>query len=122
MSELGESYTITAKFGVFGRARIAPNTSLPILVGLGLHRPGEFLFGKRYTNRTMPFVCFAGRQVEEIEVSFANGLLLPAPIADSKIENASFTFGAEHKLEGRTLEGPPRVYLACAQSGLCPGG
>jgi hypothetical protein len=104
LTELGETYSLTAKFGLNSRVRVAPSTSLPIPAGLGLNRPGEFLLGRRYQNRTVPFVCLAGRQVEEVEIAFANGLPLPAPIADGKIENATFTYTAQHKLEGRILK------------------
>jgi len=35
------------------------------------------------------FVCFAGREVEEIEISFADGLALPNRIEGTTIDKVS---------------------------------
>jgi hypothetical protein len=75
-----------------------------IPVGLAARgRPGTFLFGTRHENRQSPFVCFAGRQVEEIEIAFEQGLPLPVAPKGRKIVNRYFSYTADAVLEGRTL-------------------
>jgi hypothetical protein len=66
-------------------------------------RPGLALLGSRQPNRQLPFMCMSGRQVEEIELTFAEGLPLPQPIAARKIVNRAFSFVATAQLEDRTL-------------------
>jgi len=103
LSELGETYSVKANFVLNNRVRVAPATSLPVPSGLGiLARPGAFLLGARHQNRTQPFQCFAGRQVEEVEVTFADGLPLPNLLRGRTIETAAFVYRSDYRLEGRT--------------------
>jgi hypothetical protein len=44
--------------------------------------------------RQLPFTCFAGTQVEEIDITFADGLTLPLTIDGRRIETKSFVYTA----------------------------
>jgi hypothetical protein len=54
--------------------------------------------------RRQPFVCLAGRQVEEIELAFAEGVPLPQKIDGRRIENRNFVYTSDYQLEGRALK------------------
>ena len=104
-AETAPEYEMGGKFVLNGRMNVAPGSVLAIPLGMNvLARPGEFLFGGRLSNRQNPFVCFAGRQVEDIEVSFAEGLPLPAAPKGAKIDNPKFTYTSDYRLEYRTLK------------------
>ncbi len=98
-------YVMGGKFTVNAPANFAPNTNVAIPRGMDVvARPGEFLFGGRLANRQFPFVCSAGRQIEDIEVTFADGLPLPAPLKGVKVDNPNFTYTSDYRLEARTLK------------------
>ena len=48
-------------------------------------------------------VCYAGKQVEEIELTFADGLPLPNAIKGSAIDTKYFSFRSSYTIHGRTL-------------------
>ncbi len=52
----------------------------------------------------MPFVCSAGRQIEDIEVSFADGLPLPQAPKGIKIDKPHFIYTSDYLIENRTLK------------------
>ena len=98
-------YVMGGKFTINAAANFAPNAYVAIPRGMAvLARPGEALFGGRLANRQFPFICSAGRQIEDIEVTFADGLPLPAPLKGIKVDNPQFTYMSDYRLEARTLK------------------
>jgi hypothetical protein len=104
LAELGDSYSTRASFTYDARMKIKPGSFI-IPVGLGIQaRPGDYVLADRLPVRKLPFVCLAGTQIEEIEISFADGLPLPQQINPRRIDNKSFSYSADYRLEGRTLK------------------
>jgi hypothetical protein len=104
LSELADSYAVRARFTYDARMTIKPPARFAILTGLGIQaRPGEFLLAARIPVRRLPFTCLAGTQVEEIAITFADGLPLPQKIDGRRIETKSFVYTADYKLDNRTL-------------------
>jgi tetratricopeptide (TPR) repeat protein len=105
LSDLVDPFVIKGKFTINYRMNTAPNASPAIPFGLAARaRAGKVLLGSRYEGRKLPFVCYAGRQVEEIDVTFADGLPLPLAIKGRKIENRLFTYISDYRLDDRTLK------------------
>ena len=67
-------------------------------------RPSGFLLGQRRSDRTHPFVCYAGRQVDEIDIEFAEGLPLPRRISGGINETRQLRFSRNYELTGRVLK------------------
>jgi hypothetical protein len=104
-AELGDSYSMRARFTLDERISVKPAADLAIPAGLAvLARPGESVLGPILPARKTPFTCAAATQVEEIELTFAEGLPLPQKIDDRRIETTNFVYTAGHRLEGRTLK------------------
>jgi hypothetical protein len=104
LTELGESYAVRARFTYDARMTIKPPARFAILTGLGIQaRPGEFLLASRIPVRKLPFTCLAGTQLEEIAITFADGLPLPQKIDGRRIETKGFVYTADYKLDNRTL-------------------
>jgi hypothetical protein len=61
------------------------------------------LLGPRVTGRTTDFSCHAGKQVEEIELTFAERLPLPKAVREVAIDNKYFSYRSIHTIKGRTL-------------------
>lgn len=102
--DLAGTYTVKAKFVLNAKMNVSAGTQA-IPQGLAIQkRPGEFLLGPRVAGRHMPFMCFAGRQVEEIDVSFADGLTMPEALKGRTMENRAFTYQTSYQIEGRTLK------------------
>ncbi len=75
-----------------------------IPIGLPVHdNPVDWFFGTRVDGRKSDFICDAGKQVSEIEVTFAEGLPLPKPLVSLKVSNRYFSFAEESSVGGRTL-------------------
>jgi hypothetical protein len=92
------------RFVLNGRMSVTPGAVMMIPLRMGvLARPGEGLLGRRLSNRQNSFVCCAGRQIEDVEVSFAVELPLPAVPRGVKIDNPQFTYG-DYRLGDRTLK------------------
>jgi transglutaminase-like putative cysteine protease len=68
-----------------------------------LGRLGGKLLGRRVPGRTTDFVCYAGKQVEEIELTFEDGLPLPRTIKGISIDNKYVSYRSSYALAGRTL-------------------
>jgi len=67
-------------------------------------RPGYWPFGARLADRKTNFPCFAAKQVEKIEIEFAEGLPLPKPFTEVNIGNRHFAYTSISHIEGRTLK------------------
>ena len=120
LSELPDSYVVKSRFTLNQRLTIAPGATHMIPVGLPVQRrPGEFLFGNRHAGRTLPFVCFAGRQIEESEISFADGLPLPQPLKGRTIEHRLFSYSSSYRLENRTFK-VRREFVSRVPGQVCP--
>jgi hypothetical protein len=105
LTELSDAYSVTAKFVFNARVKLERGrtysipTGLPIQVG-----PGNYLLGVRIPDRTMPFVCLAGTQIEEIEIVFADGLPLPNQVRGRTVETRVFSYRSDYGLNGRTFK------------------
>lgn len=96
-----ESFSITGAF------KLAPAAGREVVVPVGLMtrvRPGRYLTGARLEGRSHPFMCLAGRQIEDIELTFAPGLALPTVPPGRRIESSHFSYLSQYRLEGRTLK------------------
>jgi hypothetical protein len=94
------TFTLADKFKAPAQGARA---SIPIGMQLTV-RPGNFLLGTLPNNRKMPFMCFAGRQIEDIDASYDQGLPMPVAPGPTTINNAAFSYRANFKVEGRTLK------------------
>jgi hypothetical protein len=107
VSALDPSYVVKSRFTLTEPLKMT--TPEPVLIPYGLpvnRRPGEVLFGTRHPARTQPFSCYAGRQIEEIAVEFAEGAPLPArQIKGGRtVKSAVFSYVWDFRVEGRTLK------------------
>jgi transglutaminase-like putative cysteine protease len=105
LTDLGDSWSVRARFTYDEPMAIKPAASIAFPAGPMLQwHPGEYLPGPVLPNRKQPFTCFAGTQIEEIDLTFAEGLPLPQNIDGRRIETASFVYTADYRLDGRTLK------------------
>jgi len=103
-AETTASFELKSTFQLATRLSTEADAAPLIPVGLSTMRPGGFFFGTRYAGRKFPFMCYAGRQIQEIEINFAEGLPLPDPLKPTRIDTKVFTYTAEGRLEGRSLK------------------
>jgi hypothetical protein len=109
------SFTLDDRFTVPAagtRAVIARGMPLTAL-------PGNFLLGSRLSGRKAPFVCYAGRQIEDIEATFEPPLPLPLLFVPVTIDNPSFTYRSTMKIEGRTMK-LHREFVSRVERQVCP--
>ena len=66
--------------------------------------PGSYLFGSRLNGRKSAFVCYAGRQTEDIELTIAPPFPLPQPPEPVAIDNRVFSYRSTAKIDARTLK------------------
>ncbi len=105
LADLGDSYSARARFTYDDRMPAKPPANYAIPTGLGIQaRPGDYVLGPILPARKLPFTCIAGTQVEEIELTFADGLPLPQKIDGRRIETRSFVYTADYRLEDRSLK------------------
>jgi len=103
-SNFAEPYVVKGRFTLNDRITMPSTARRPLPIGIPiLGRPGEFLFGSRVQGRSTPFSCYAGRQVEELEVTFPEGMPLHNSLQDRRIDNRLFTYKSESRFAGRTL-------------------
>ena len=104
-SDYTEPYAIGGNF-VLNSKLPMPLTGLREMpIGMPVHRrPGAWALGPRVANRQTDFVCFATREVEEIEISFADGLALPNRLEGTTIDNSYFSYRSDYELVDRTLK------------------
>jgi hypothetical protein len=81
--------------------------------------PGSFLLGSRLNGRRTAFVCYAGRQTEDIEATFDPPLPLPLPFGPVAIDNPTFSFQSTMKVEERTLK-IHREFVSRVERQVCP--
>jgi hypothetical protein len=81
--------------------------------------PGSFLLGSRLNGRRSAFVCYAGRQTEDIDATFDPALPLPLPLVPITIENPTFSFRSTMKVEVRTLK-IHREFASRVERQVCP--
>ena len=99
-----EPYILQGEFTLNTKLEVPFNGSRQIPFGMPIHRrPSLGLFGQRVPGRRADFMCFAGKQVEEIELTFADGLPLPRAITGSTIDNKYFTYQSHYAINGRTM-------------------
>jgi hypothetical protein len=98
-----------------------PDGIMAIPVGMPFTlRPGSFLFGARLSGRTDAFVCLAGTQSEDIEVTVDPALSLPIPQSGLNINNPFFTYSSSFWLKDRTLH-IHRMFVSRAPRQVCLG-
>jgi len=74
-------------------------------VGLPLTaRPGNFLPGLLAQTHKLPFTCYAGRQVEDIDMTFDPDLPMPVAPGPLNVENSGFSYQATFTTKDRTLK------------------
>ena len=81
--------------------------------------PGSFLLGSRLNGRRSAFVCYAGRQAEDIDATFDPALPLPLPLVPVTIDNPTFSFRSTMKVEARTLK-IHREFVSRVERQVCP--
>jgi transglutaminase-like putative cysteine protease len=118
-AELAEPFVLRGEFGFDAPVKFSPAANYAIPTGLSVKvRPGGFLLNARLPGRKLPFVCYAGRQIEEIDLTFAEGLPLPKTLNSRKIENHVFTYTADSRIEDRTLK-IRREFVSHVPSQVC---
>jgi len=102
--DFSEPYSLQGEFSPVEKLQTPLRGIRNIPVGMGTQaRPGGWLLGQRVVGRKTDFFCYAGKQVEEIALTFAAGLPLPKAIKGSSIDNGIFSYRASYTIEGRTL-------------------
>jgi len=118
--DIENSYSVRSTFSFDARLNLKQPARYFIPNGLGIQaRPGDQLLGTRIPARKLPFTCLAGTQIEEIDLTFADGLPLPQKIDGRRIETKSFTYTADYRLEGRILKAR-REFRSRIPGQVCP--
>jgi hypothetical protein len=100
-----EPYVVKGRFTLSDRFAAPPAGRKVIPIGVPiLNRPGEFLLGARQQGRKQPFTCLAGRQIEEVEVTFPEDKPIHLTVQGHKIVNKLFSYKSDYHMEGRTLK------------------
>jgi len=120
-AELKDPAMIGGAFSLQGRLMLSPSGMAVIPRGMPVLRPpGEVLLGNSLVNgRTSAFICYAGRQIEDIEVTFAPGLPMPMPRPSGNINTPAFTYRSSYTVEGRTLK-MHREFISLVRGQSCP--
>jgi transglutaminase-like putative cysteine protease len=104
-SNFAEPYMVQGRFALNARLALPLVGQREIPFGMPVHkRPGEWPLGQRLANRKADFYCFAATEVEEIAITFADGLPLPTTPQGTRIDTAYFRYRASYALDGRTLK------------------
>ena len=102
--DFSEPYSIQGEFSLVEKLQTPLRGIRNIPFGMPIQaRPSLGLLGQRVVARKTDFFCYAGKQVEEIAVTFAAGLPLPQAIRGSTVDNRIFSYRASYTIEGRTL-------------------
>jgi hypothetical protein len=103
-SDFSEPYSVQGEFSLNEKLQVPLKGIRNVPVGMPIQsRPGVRLLGERVVARKADFICHAGKQVEEIALTFGPGLPLPRAIKGSAIDNRLFTYRASYTVEGRML-------------------
>jgi hypothetical protein len=98
----------------------APGTRAVISRGMPLTAlPGNFLLGTRLSRRKVLFVCYAGRQTEDIEATFEPPWPLPLLFTPVTIDNSTFGYRSIMTVEGRTMK-LHREFISRVDQQVCP--
>jgi hypothetical protein len=81
-------------------------------------RPEKLFFGSRVNGRKASFVCFAGRQTEDIEATFDPALPMPIPLDPVTIDRPAFSYRSSTEIDGRTLK-VHREFISRVQRQVC---
>ena len=104
LASLDHTYTIKSAFTYAMRMNIEPRALRPILLGTPIHvRPGEYLLGKRIAGRQLPFQCGSGREIEDIELYFADSLPMPRHLIGRTIDTRFFSYQSHYFYRGHTM-------------------
>jgi transglutaminase-like putative cysteine protease len=102
--ELAEPYRLNVAFTYDKKWPVPLAGQRDIPVGAPVQRRlGEFLLNTRQDNRRTAFQCYSGRQIEEISLTFADGLPLPQKMIGRTVSNRVLTYISTYRLGGRTL-------------------
>jgi transglutaminase-like putative cysteine protease len=102
--DLSEPYAVHGDFSLNEKLQMPLNGARDIPFGMPIHgRPGVRLLGQRLADRKTDFVCYAGKQVEEIELTFADGLPLPRVPRGNVIDTKHFSYLSSYTLQHRKL-------------------
>jgi transglutaminase-like putative cysteine protease len=103
-SDFSEPYSLQGEFSLNEKLQMPLSGVREIPVGMPVHgRPGMALLGQRVAGRQTDFTCYAGKQVEEIELTFAERLPLPKVAREAPIDNKFFSYQSSFTVKGRTL-------------------
>jgi transglutaminase-like putative cysteine protease len=113
------STEFTAEFKLADEIDLAAGEALMPPAGLRfLVRPGAFLLGTHDVPRAHPFPCYAGRQIETIEVILPTGLR-PTRLPADRAWNASIAeYSSTYAIQGNTLR-VRREFVARPPSQVC---
>jgi hypothetical protein len=120
-AEKADPVTMKSWFTLSERFK-APAAGARATIPFGLPRtarPGNFLLGTRLNGRKSAFVCYAGRQTEDIDATFDPALPMPVALAARTINNPAFSFQSTFKIEGRTLR-MHREFTSRVAGQVCP--
>lgn len=119
-SDFSEPFSLRGSFVLNERLQLPLNGVRDMPIGMPVHqRPGFWPFGQRIANRKTDFWCFAAKQVEEIEVTFSEGLAVPRKLKGSAIDTKYFSYRSSYDVEGRTLK-IRREFTSKVAGQVCP--
>ena len=122
LSSLDDPYVVRGRFSYAARLHVTPRARRAIPIGMPiLVRPSDYLLGKRLVGRQLPFMCGAGRQVEEIELTFADGFPRPRRLVGRTLDTPLFSYASHYMYSGHTLTVRREFESACAGPGLRAG-
>jgi transglutaminase-like putative cysteine protease len=124
--EAAAPFDFSEPYGVDGEFVLNEKLPVPLAglrdipVGMPIHRrPGVGLLGQRVPDRKSDFACYAGKQTEEIALTFADGLPLPKPLKGVTIDSKVFSFKSSYEIAGRTLT-IRREFVSKVVGQVCP--
>jgi transglutaminase-like putative cysteine protease len=102
--DYSEPFTVYGDFSLNERLQMPLSGARDIPIGMPIYRRfSAGFFGQRIAGRGTDFICYAGKQVEEIELTFADGLPLPKAMRGGAIDNGYFSYQASYAIKGRKL-------------------
>jgi hypothetical protein len=118
-SDYSEPYALHGKFTLSEKLEIPLKGLRDVPLGMPVHSgPVAWFFGPRIEGRKAEFVCYAGKEAEEIDVTFAEGLPLPDKLAAMELNDKYFSFREQSWIEGRTLK-IRRAFVSSVPGQVC---